>query len=176
MRVAVLGLGNVLMGDDALGPHVIHALERGYAFPEGVAVRDLGTPGLDLIPYLCGLDALILVDTVHSEGGAGEIRLYREDQILQHAPQPRVSPHDPGVKEALLNCRFSGSGPREMLLVGVIPGATETGVGLTPAVRASIPQAVQEVVRELERLGVPPRPTALTEPGPAWWEREPELV
>ena len=108
MSVAVLGLGNVLMGDDALGPYTVRVFEAQYEVPEGVEVRDLGTPGLDLTPHLADLTRLILVDTVRSDGDPGDLRLYRLEEVLQHAPGPRVSPHDPGVKEALLSLRFAG--------------------------------------------------------------------
>lgn len=89
-NVAVVGLGNVLMGDDALGPTVIKVLEAEYEFPRGVSVQDLGTPGLDLTPYLAGVRALIVVDTVQASGAPGEVRLYRRDEILKHPPQARL--------------------------------------------------------------------------------------
>jgi len=170
-NVAVLGLGNVLIGDDALGPTVIKVLEAEYEFPRGVSVQDLGTPGLDLTPYLAGVAAVIVVDTVRANGAPGEVRLYRRDEILKHPPQPRLSPHDPGLKEALLTVEFSGSGPSEMLLVGVIPGEVRTGVGLSAAVRAAVRPAVGEVVRELARLGVEPIARAVPGPPDLWWER-----
>lgn len=170
-NVAVLGLGNVLMGDDALGPTVIKVLEAEYDFPRGVSVQDLGTPGLDLTPYLTGVTALIVVDTVRASGAAGEVRLYRRDEILKHPPQPRLSPHDPGLKEALLTVEFSGTGPKEVLLVGVIPAEVRTGVGLSPAVRAAVPLAAAEVVKELARLGVAPRARSTPGPPDLWWER-----
>jgi hydrogenase maturation protease len=175
-RVVVLGLGNVLMGDDALGPHVIEALLAGYRFDDRVTVMDAGTPGLDLAPFVMDADALVLVDTVRSDGPPGTIRRYREGEILKHAPQPRLSPHDPSLKEVLLACRFHGSGPREVLLVGVIPEGTATGVGLSAAVRDAIPAAVGEVLAELERLEVPasPRPGAL--PAAPWWEKPVEAA
>jgi len=170
-RVSVVGLGNVLMGDDAFGPMVIRALEAGYEFPADVAVSDLGTPGLDLIPYFTGLDALVIVDTVSSAGSPGELRLYRRDEILRTPPQPRLSPHDPGLKEALLTAEFAGNGPREVLLVGAIPGEVRTAVGLSGPVRAAVPVAVAEVVRELGRLGVPARAREAPLPLDPWWER-----
>ena len=92
--VGVFGLGNVLMGDDALGPTVIAHLLAGFEFPNEVHVEDLGTPGLDLHPHLAGRRRLILADVVKSEGEPGELRLYRKDEILKHAPGVRVSPHD----------------------------------------------------------------------------------
>ncbi len=108
----MIGLGNVLMGDDALGPTVIGALDAQYEFPPEVAVLDLGTPGLDLTPYLFGFDAAVVVDTVSAPGAAGAIVLYRREEILKTPPQPRLSPHDPGLKEALLTVAFAGDGPQ----------------------------------------------------------------
>ena len=170
-NVAVVGLGNVLMGDDALGPTVIKVLEAEYEFPSGVSVQELGTPGLDLTPYLAGVGALIVVDTVRASGQPGEVRLYRRDEVLKHAPQPRLSPHDPGLKEALLTLEFSGKSPREVLLVGVIPAEVRTGVGLSPAVGAAVRFAVAEVVKDLARLGVGPRARSTPGPPDLWWER-----
>jgi len=163
------------MGDDALGPHVIAHLEAGYDFPENVLLEDLGTPGLDLHPHLAGHDVLILVDVVKSQGSAGELRLYNKEQILKNPIGPRVSPHDPGVKEALLGLQFAGDDPQEVLLVGVIPDDTsQLEVGLSPSVRKAIPLAVEAVLKELERLGFP----AVPRPGAAapdiWWEADPQ--
>ena len=159
------------MGDDALGPTVIRVLEAEYEFPRGVSVQDLGTPGLDLTPYLTGVEAAIVVDTVRASGAPGELRLYRRDEILKHLPQPRLSPHDPGLKEALLTMEFSGSGPREVLLVGVIPAEVGTGVGLSPAVRAAVGLAVEEVVKDLVRIGIAPRVRPEPVRPDLWWER-----
>lgn len=170
-RLAVIGLGNVLMGDDALGPTVIGALDAQYEFPPEVAVLDLGTPGLDLTPYLLGLDAAVIVDTVSAPGAPGAIVLYRRDEILKTPPQPRLSPHDPGLKEALLTVAFAGDGPSEVLLIGVVPGKVTTGIGLTAAVRAAVPGAVAEVVRELGRLGAPACSRPSQSPPDLWWER-----
>lgn len=168
--IGVVGLGNVLMGDDAFGPWVIQVLLAEHAFAEGVAVSDLGTPGLDLVPWVTNLGALILVDTVRADAPPGTIRLYRRDEILKHAPQARLTPHDPGLKEALLTAEFAGQAPGEVLLVGAVPERTEMGVGLSPAVRGAVGPAVVEVLRELERLGRPAtrRDTPLTPQ--TWWE------
>ncbi len=49
-RIAVIGLGNVLMGDDAFGPYVAHLLDGWYEWPDDVQVVEVGTQGLDLTP------------------------------------------------------------------------------------------------------------------------------
>jgi hydrogenase maturation protease len=174
--IGVLGLGNVLMGDDAFGPWVVQLLLAEHEFAADVSVADLGTPGLDLIPYVADLEALILLDTVRADAPAGTLRLYRRDDLLRHAPQPRLSPHDPGVKEALLSAEFAGRSPREVLLVGVVPRQTAMGVGLSPPLRAAVAVAAATVTRELERLGRPVRRREVARPPDIWWEAEPGAV
>jgi hydrogenase maturation protease len=171
MDIRVLGLGNVLMGDDGFGPYVVEALTAAYDVPREVSVIDVGTPGLDLAPFLIGADAVIVVDSVRSDGDAGALRRYAREAILAHAPQQRLGPHDPGFKQTLLALDFAGTGPRDVTLVGAIPQTTAPCARLSPAVRASVPAAVVAVVRELARLGA--RPTAKASPLALdpWWER-----
>jgi len=169
-RVAVIGLGNVLMGDDAFGPWVVETLLAEYDFPADVSVLDLGTPGLDLLPYVADLEALVLVDTVRSEAPPGTLRLYRRDEILRHPPQARLSPHDPGVKEALLSAEFAGRGPSEVLLIGAVPADASMAVRLSSPLRAAVPLAVAAALEELQRLGAPGARRAEPKAPDIWWE------
>ena len=125
--VRVLGLGNVLMGDDALGPWVIEELLAKWEFPEGVSVLDVGTPGLDLTPYLADADTVLMVDTVKADAPSGWVRVYSKDELLARPPQPRVSPHDPGVAMSF-TLSFAGCAPRDLVLVGVVPEVVAKGV------------------------------------------------
>jgi len=171
MRILVAGLGNVLMSDDGFGPQVIRALAAGWEPATGVTFEDLGTPGLDLMPFVMGTDVLVLVDTVKSPVPPGTLRTYRKAEILAHAPHARTSPHDPGVKEALLMADLAGHGPSDVLLVGVVPAETSLGTGLSRPVQDAVPAACAAVLGELERLGRPA--IARVEPDRAvpWWDR-----
>ncbi|MFN7987035.1 MAG: hydrogenase maturation protease [Thermoanaerobaculia bacterium] len=171
-EIRVLGLGNVLMGDDAAGPWVVEHLRAGWDFGPGVSVTDLGTPGLDLVPHLSGARIVVLVDTVKSDAPPGTLRLYRRDEVLKHPPSPRTSPHDPAVKETLLYLELAGSGPEELLLVGIVPGSVEKGLGLTPAVAAAVPRAADAVLDELRRLGVAVERRKDAAPAAPWWAGE----
>lgn len=171
-RVAVLGLGNVLMGDDALGPTVVRRLAARYTFPADVVVLDVGTPGLDLTPFVSGVESLVLVDTVKSEAAPGTLRTYRRDEILRDPPPHRVSPHDPGLKETLLTLEFAGLAPRQVLLVGLVPGDTGMHAALTAPVRDGLEAVESEVLRELERLGAAAAPRAVPLDPDLWWEAD----
>jgi len=172
MDVAVLGLGSVLMGDDAAGPHVLRLLEATLEPGPGLRFLDLGTPGPELAHVVEGLDALIVVDTVRTKGGIpGELRFYRRDDILRGPLPERLSPHDPGLKSALAAAAFLGHAPSEVLLVGIVPKEVRLGAGLSAEVRAALPSAVAAVTEELRRLEVPCRRRAHPDLPDLFWER-----
>lgn len=176
MNVRILGLGNVLMSDDGFGPYAVRVLDAFYEMPDDVQVIDAGTPGLDLTPYLLDADVVILLDTVKAPGKPGDIHVFKLEDILHHAPQPRLSPHDPGIKEALLTVAAAGVGPKEVLLLAVVPEWVATGVQLSRSVRSAIAPVIGLVVTELERLGYRPKMRAIPRQPDTWWEREPELA
>jgi hydrogenase maturation protease len=169
-RIVVLGLGNVLMGDDGAGPYAIASLQAQYDFPDDVQVEDIGTPGLDLVPYLADVDTVILVDTVLSDAPAGTIRLYDKAALLRTPLQPRLSPHDPALGQCLAMLEMEGVAPREMLLIGIVPENVKFGPGLSASVKSAIAPCVDRVVTELTArgAGVTPRRPAI-EPD-LWWE------
>jgi hydrogenase maturation protease len=166
----IVGLGNVLMADDAFGPWFVRWFEAHYELPEEIEVADLGTPGLDLYPHLVHRDVVIIADTVRSDGDPGDLRVYQRDEILKHSPQARISPHDPGLKEALLSMEFAGHLPDHVILVGVIPASTESTLGLSPQVEQALETAGSAVAHELAALGIDC--TRRTEPAKldVWWE------
>jgi len=176
MNVNIIGLGNVLMSDDAFGPYVVRVLDAFYELPDHVQVIDAGTPGLDLTPYLLDTDVVIFVDTVKAAGRPGDIHTLPLGEILNHAPQPRLSPHDPGLKEALLTVAAAGGGPSHVLFIGVVPEWVATGVQLSPAVRSAIAPVIGVAIEELESLGIRARIRPIPRQPDIWWEREPEAA
>jgi hydrogenase maturation protease len=163
-------MGNVLMQDDALGPYVARVLEARYLFADHVAVEDVGTPGLDMSPYLDGARAVLVIDTVHADGPPGSITIYRRDQLLATPIPDRSSPHQPGLREALMAAELSEGMPAEVILIGVVPATTDAGTALSQAVHDAIEAVVAAVVRELERLGAPPDVRQPAAEPDIWWK------
>jgi hydrogenase maturation protease len=168
--IRILGVGNVLCADDGLGPYAIKVLEAQFEFPEGVEVIDLGTPGLDFTPYLADARMVIVLDTVKGEEAAGTLRLLRDGEIVAKPPPSRMSPHEPGLREALMATEFADSSPEEILLIGVVPESTGQGTKLTDAVRLAVPQVLDAVLAELERLGHSPVQRDPPAELDLWWE------
>jgi hydrogenase maturation protease len=166
----VLGLGNVLMGDDGFGPTVVDAIHREYEVDDDVEIVDLGTPGLDLLPWLADAERVIIVDTVRSDAAPGTLQLYSKRDLLKNGPGLRIGPHDPGVLETILTLEFAGRAPRDVILVGVVPKRIGMGLGLSPAIARAVPGAVLIVERILQSAGrsLRPRLTGASVPS-AWW-------
>ena len=107
-NVAIIGIGNILLGDDGVGPYVVRTLEASYEFDPNVQVLDVGTPALDFIDNLVGMDAVILIDSVENDRPAGTITLYRKEDILRHGISVRMDPHSPALGESLLTADLMG--------------------------------------------------------------------
>lgn len=167
----VLGLGNVLMGDDGFGPAVIRALEEEYAFGSDVSVVDLGTPGFDLMPWLADARHVIIVDTVKSDGPPGTLRAYSKRDLVRIAASARVTPHDPGLRETVEALELAGRAPDEITIVGVVPGRVGLALELTAPVRDAVAGAVAAVLAALERSGVVAVRRAIRVPHESWWGR-----
>ncbi|HZP49020.1 MAG TPA: hydrogenase maturation protease [Vicinamibacterales bacterium] len=169
MRCYILGLGNVLMGDDGFGPAVARAFDAAYDLDGDAEVVDLGTPGLDLMPWFFDAEQLVIVDTVKSDAAPGTLRVYNKADILKHLPSVRVGPHDPGVKEALLTLEFAGRGPSEVVLVGVVPGSVGMSTELSAPVAKAVSGAVALLVDALTHLGHTVRRRSAPEGARPWW-------
>lgn len=173
-RILIAGIGNVLLGDDGVGPYVARLLASSFEFETGVQVEDLGTPALDLIDHLTGIDAVIIIDAVDDGNPAGTLQLYRKEEILRHGPPVRMDPHSPALTESLLAADFVGSSPAEVLLIGVSASRFEAGCRLSPPVQSAVAHVVDEVLLELDRLDAWYEPVG-GKSSNIWWESVAEL-
>ena len=171
-KILIGGIGNVLLGDDCVGPYLARLLDSRYEFEDGVEVADLGTPALDLIDQLSGRDAVILIDSVDAKDIAavsGTVFLYRKADIMRYRPSVRMDPHSPALVDAILSADLFGVAPADLLLVGIAAEGYDAGCSLSKLVKASLNHAIAEVLGELDRLGVSYRcrqhPTELG----IWW-------
>ena len=169
-RVLIGGIGNVLLGDDAVGPYVVHLLEAFYKFDDNVEVADLGTPALDLTHRIAGREAVVLVDCVASHDyPPGTVLLYGKADILRIMPAQRLDPHSPALSECLLTAEMLGAAPENLLLAGIVGENFEPGETLSPAVRQAVARAMEAILAELQRLGVAYEERLPSVQPDVWW-------
>lgn len=171
-RTYVLGLGNVLMGDDGFGPAAVRAFLERYDVGPEVEVIDLGTPGLDLTPWMADSYHVVIVDTVKSKGDAGAIRIYNKADLMKSAPFARTGPHDPGVKECVFTLEFAGRAPEHITVVGAVPDRVGMSIELSPALDAAVPLAADAIADALRSHGDEVRLKAAAQVLEAtpWWQ------
>jgi hydrogenase maturation protease len=168
-RISIVGLGNVLLGDDGFGPLAVEMFRCAYECGSNVEILDLGTPGLDLAPYLCDRDLVVIADTVHAEEKPGTLCIYCEADLFTRRGQLRLTAHDPGVQESLAQLKLAGHAPSELIIVGVVPESCGLGRGLSPSVLSTSWVAVDSIARLLvERAIDCCRRDVPTQPN-FWW-------
>jgi hydrogenase maturation protease len=166
----VLGLGNVLCADDAVGVEAVRRLNHDYVLPEGMLALDGGTLGLSLLPWVQDARNLILVDAIATGAPPGTFVRLEGDEVPPAAAH-RLSPHQFGVSDLLDGANWVGRVPEKLVLVGLAPATIELcKVGITPAVEAEIDALVSAVIAEANALGFEPRPRApeARREEPAW--------
>jgi hydrogenase maturation protease len=144
MSECVLGIGNVLLRDEGIGCHVVHALE-GIPLAD-VQIMDGGTSP-DVVQLLEDTDKLVIVDAVRGGGMPGQIyRFHLEDITLEQ--KPFLSLHDMGVVDNLMLMKLRHS-IGETVIIGVEPGEIEWGLELSPELQKKMPRIIDAILAEL---------------------------
>jgi hydrogenase maturation protease len=150
----IVGVGNVLHGDDGFGVEVAHRLAASD-LPAGVTVAETGIGGIHLVHELmAGFDALIVVDAVDHGRPPGTV-LVIEPDVLDVKELPVEQRHDlmadmhlATPELALMVARAVGVLPAQTLIVGCQPVEVNSLViGLTDQVSDSVDAAIREILR-----------------------------
>lgn len=157
MRILVLGIGNLLLGDEAVGVRIVEALEQRYRLPAHVEVLDGGTSGMELMEMMADRDHLIVADAVLTGAAPGSVAVLYDEEIPALFTR-KVSPHQLGLSDVLMALRLTDEFPRRLTLVGVVPASLEPGIGLSTVVSQAIEPALAQVLLALQESGVVAEP------------------
>jgi hydrogenase maturation protease len=149
MKTLVLGLGNPILSDDAVGIRVAHEVGKNLNDPE-VAVSETSAAGLSLLDSIVNYDKVIILDAVQTEKGqAGQIyRMGLEDfSLTKHFS----SPHQINLITALeLGKMLNLVMPKKITIFAVeAKDITTFSETCTPSVEQAIPELVKMVLQEL---------------------------
>ena len=148
-KILVLGLGNLLMGDEGIGIHVIKKLME-IKLPKNIEVVDGGTAAFDLMPYLKAAQKLIIVDAVQTGGKEGAIyRLRPED--LSPGSGKTLSLHQITLQEVLEAAHLLDIKP-EVIIIGIEPKQIGCGDELSQELKEVIPAVTRIIKEELSIL------------------------
>jgi hydrogenase maturation protease len=146
-KTLVLGLGNVLMGDEGVGVHVVRALEQ-RVLPEGVECLDGGTGGFTLLEPLENADRIVLVDAAADGHQPGTVT--RTTPQFSRDYPPTLTAHDVGVKD-LLDIFYIRGGSRDVVLYAItIDPRQPIAVSLSATGAKAAAKAVDLILLELQ--------------------------
>lgn len=143
MVINVIGLGNMLYGDEGFGVAALNSFRDLSDFPETVRCIDGGTQGIYLLDYIESCDAVIVFDALIPLDYDRRVYVYRNDELPAFIHR-KMSSHQMGLSEMLGIARLRGKMPKEIVLIGVPPKELELNVGLSPEVSLLLPEAVEE--------------------------------
>lgn len=146
-RTLVLGVGNVLMGDEGVGIRVIRLLEERLSDP-GTEIVDGGTGGLSLLGYFLDRDRVILVDAVLDGSAPGTVSVLKP-VFSRDYPRTLVA-HDIGLKDVLDAVALLDRGPEVWLVTVSVADAVTPSLDLSPAVAAALEPAAVSVLEILK--------------------------
>lgn len=151
MKVAVIGVGNLLLGDDGFGIHVIEELRRMREFTESrtVEVIDAMTSTAMLLAAMDGRDKAIIVDAFSWNGNPGDIHVFRFNPHVDEFPSDiMLSILDMHFKDAINTARGVYNLPAEVVIVGPEPKTIDVGLELSRECRNAIPEVIKIIKRE----------------------------
>lgn len=154
MSTLLLGIGNILLGDEGIGVRAVEAFARRYAIPDGVEVVDGGTTGMGLLDLIARRERVIIVDAVKMDAAPGTIVRLAGEQVPPGLRQ-RISPHALGIGDVLAVLTVIDEAPGELTVIGIEPADLDFGVGLSPDIEARLDDLVDAIAAEFRRAGLP---------------------
>ena len=151
MKLAVIGVGNLLLGDDGFGIHVIEELRRLKEFGESqrIEIIDAMTNTTMLLAAMEGKKKAIIVDAFTWHGKPGDVHIFRFNPYRDEFPSDiMLSIHDMHFKDAINTAKGVYDLPEEIVIVGAEPKKIEVGLELSQECRNAIPEVIKIIKRE----------------------------
>ncbi len=152
--IAVIGLGNTLLGDEGFGVHLINDLKSKYVFSDNVKILDGGTIGFLLIEHFLENNYLIFIDAIRANDKPGSIYKFNVKQL-----PPNItfvsSIHEIGLGDILGHVALMGL-ERETIVIGIEPLSVcpnNLTTTLTPLMKERLPLVENIVLEQIKEFG-----------------------
>ncbi len=146
-RIGLLGLGNLMRTDDAVGMLTLRHLTEDDRLPEAVRVIEGETLGLDLLHKVDGISHLLALDAVDTGVAAGTLVRFAGKDLADLPISKSV--HLLGFSDLINVLLLMGAALVEVVLLGVQPESTDWGTVLTPAVEAAQTRLVEAALDQI---------------------------
>jgi len=146
-KILILGIGNILMGDEGVGVHTIKALEQNSFFEE-IDLLDGGTGGFHLMAYFQEYHNIIMIDATMDKKRAGTVSVI-EPKFASDFPKS-LSAHDIGLKDMIESITILGKLPKIYLITVTIDSIQSMHMELSTEVKNAIPKVIDNIKELIE--------------------------
>jgi hydrogenase maturation protease len=143
----ILGLGNLLFSDDGLGVHAVQALDGRVP---GWELIDGGTKGVFLLPYLEGVEELLIVDAIRLGEEPGTLHVL-DAHSLDWQNGTVWSGHDLALPELLQALRLQGKLPPRCLIIGLEPATLSWGTEFSRSLTDDFPNLLEAILQAAQQ-------------------------
>jgi len=105
--VTVLGVGNILMGDEGFAVHFVRWFADRHRETNEVKIIDGGTLGYALLDIICSCDHLIVVDVLKVQDTPGSMYRFNKEEMELHLPPPTTA-HEVTFPDVLFKSELLG--------------------------------------------------------------------
>jgi len=150
-KTLILGLGNILMGDEGIGVYVVRTLEK-ETLPADIECLDGGTGGFTLLEPLENADRIFIIDAANDGNPIGTVS--RTTPRFSRDYPPTLTAHDVGMKD-LLDMFYIQGGHHDIVLYAItIDPKQPIRMSLSEGGEAAAAEAAQQILKEI-REGAP---------------------
>lgn len=154
--VTVLGIGNILMGDEGFGVHFVRWFSERYQTTDGLLVIDGGTLGYKLLDIICSCGHLIVVDVLKLDDTPGAIYRFTKEEMELRMPPPTTA-HEVTFPDVLFQSELLDEAPETIFLCIVPQNYQDLDMNMSEFLFDRFADVEKLLIAELDTLKIHPR-------------------
>lgn len=145
-KIAIIGIGNILLKDDGVGVHTIKQLEN-EELPSTIELVDGGTSTLDMLSYFLDFEKVIVIDCLRAGYEPGTIYRIRPEDITSFKKES-LSIHDVQILDVVKMANMLGKYPK-VVIFGIEPKEICFDLEMSNEMKTKMPEIIKHIKKEL---------------------------
>ena len=146
---AIVGIGNLLLGDEGLGIHAVRELIKDDEITKKAEVYETGTRAFEVLECIDGKKKAVIIDAFRKGHEAGRIHRHVIKLEDLEIADPPITMHDINFIDALISAKGVYNLPEEIVVYGIEPCEIKVSLELSETVKKSLDKLIKLVKGEL---------------------------
>lgn len=155
--LAVLGIGNILEGDDGMAVYACTYLEANYAFSPKIHIINGGVEGINLLNVFMEFKPILILDVIDIKDAPGSIYHIPSDALTGYGINSGGA-HEVGVMQCIDMCELLGHPLPRSSVLGIVPERVTVQIGLSEVLQHAFERYVDTILAVLKTDGVTASP------------------